>query len=484
MAHPETSKRTRRRASPATRASDARLARRAARRDEGAFEAIFRRYHQEIYRFCLSILANPEDARDALQNTMVKALGSLPGENRQIRLKPWLYRVARNESVELLRRRRQSPAVDLELADPGEGPVEAVERRERMAQLFSDLAELPERQRSALVMRELSGLEFAQIGEAFDTTAAVARQTVYEARLSLRGMEQGREMSCEEVMHRLSNADGRVSRRRDLQAHLRTCADCRAFRDGIESRQRDLGALAPLPAIASAGVLHAILGGVGNASGAAAGAAGGGVATASGGAAVAAGAGKAVTAGIVAKSVATVAVVAAVGVTAADRGGLIDTGLTGGSGHATPAKVETGGRAAAPGGQSSSGGAGKAKGADAAKKRPAGKNRHGSPQAGRNASRHGRETAAAHRKGRASHSQGHGPPASHPSPPASPPGHSSAPPKSGGGSPSPQQAPAPAPPKAPSEAQQGQPSGESGPPVEQTSGSPPGGPVSHAQSEG
>ena len=65
-----------------------RLARRAARGDRDAFTAIFRRFQQDLYRYCVAILGNPEDAQDALQNTMVKALGALPGERREIELKP------------------------------------------------------------------------------------------------------------------------------------------------------------------------------------------------------------------------------------------------------------------------------------------------------------------------------------------------------------------------------------------------------------
>ena len=95
-----------------SKAADERLARRARRGDERAFAAIFERYHQQLYRYCLGILANPEDAQDALQNTMVKALRALPGEERSISLKPWLYRIAHNESIDLLRRRRVTEPVD------------------------------------------------------------------------------------------------------------------------------------------------------------------------------------------------------------------------------------------------------------------------------------------------------------------------------------------------------------------------------------
>ena len=84
---------------------DERVARHAAAGDRRAFEEIYRRYRQPLYRFCLAMVGNTSDAQDALQNTMVKVLRALPGEDRQIALKPWLYRIARNEAVETLRRR-------------------------------------------------------------------------------------------------------------------------------------------------------------------------------------------------------------------------------------------------------------------------------------------------------------------------------------------------------------------------------------------
>jgi hypothetical protein len=252
-------------------------------------------------------------------------LRALPGEERRIELKPWLYRIAHNESIDLLRRRRDTGELPAELPAPGAGLAEEVAVRERLRRLIADLDELPERQRETLVMRELAGLDFAEIGAALGTSSAVARQTVYEARLSLRQMDEGREMSCETVARALSDGDGRVTRRRDVRAHLRTCAACRSFREGIEGRQRDFAALSPLPAVAAAGLLQSLLGGHG--------AAGGGLAAALGG-----GAAKSVGTSAALKGVATVAVVAAIGGAAADRGGLIDVGLPGdNSSQPTPA---------------------------------------------------------------------------------------------------------------------------------------------------
>jgi len=292
--------------------NDRRLVRRAARGDSDAFATIFRRYEQDLYRYCVAILGNPQDAQDALQNTMVKALRSLPGERREIELKPWLYRVAHNESIELRRRGRPSepPAEDLGAATASLEDTAAI--RGRLRDLLADIAELPERHRGALVMRELGGLDFDEIGAALDTSPGAARQVLYEARRGLQQMSDGREMRCDAVTALLSDGDGRVARRRDVRAHLRDCPGCRHFAEGIRTRSETLAGIAPLPAIAAAAIAKGALAGGG---GAATGAGGSGGAGAAGGAAgLAGGAAKVASTGAILKS--TVAVVAVVGASA------------------------------------------------------------------------------------------------------------------------------------------------------------------------
>jgi RNA polymerase sigma factor (sigma-70 family) len=310
--------------------SDERLVRRAAGGEERAFAAIFGRYHQPLYRYCQAIVGDPQDAQDALQNTMLKVLRALPGEAREIKLKPWLYRIAHNESIDLLRRRRDTRELDAELVAPGPPPAEELSTRERLRQLLSDLDELPERQRGALVMRELAGLDFDGIATALGTSSAVARQTLYEARLSLHQMDEGRDMDCATVSRALSDGDGRVTRRRDVRAHLRACPGCRRFRAEIENREQDLAALAPLPAVAAAGIFQALLGsGAGGVSGGGAGVAG---------AAAVGGTAKALGSSAVLKGAAAVLAIAAIGTGAAERSGLIDLGLPrGGGSKAAPA---------------------------------------------------------------------------------------------------------------------------------------------------
>jgi RNA polymerase sigma factor (sigma-70 family) len=240
--------------------SDRLLANRASRGDRRAIATIFERYRRELYGFCLGILGEPQDAQDALQNTMVKVLRALPGEEREIALRPWLYRIAHNEAVELRRRRRPTQMLDGQLIDRQSSVVERAEQREQLGGLLKDLADLPDRQRTVLVMRELNGLDFAEIGAALDTSAAVVRQSLYEARRNIEQMDNGRGLRCDAVTKVLSDSDRRVTRRRDIRAHLRDCPDCQHFQDAIEGRTGILAAISPAPAAAAAGFAQAAIG--------------------------------------------------------------------------------------------------------------------------------------------------------------------------------------------------------------------------------
>jgi RNA polymerase sigma factor (sigma-70 family) len=292
--------------------SDERLARLVSSGDEQAFATLYERYHQPLYRYCRSMLRHDADAQDALQSAMTGAYAALQRSQRDAPVRPWLFRIAHNESVSVLRRRRPT----VELTDDLGATAASVEEHEgyraRLAQLLADLKELPERQRSALVMRELSGLTHEDIAIALGTSLGAAKQTIFEARRALAEFQDGRAMRCEEICRLVSDADGRVLRARRVRAHMRDCSSCRAFASTIPARSADLRALAPpLPAIAAAGVLTRVLGGS---------SVGGGSAGAVGGAGVIGSmAGKGVTLGLVSKAVAGLAIVSAasVGITTA-----------------------------------------------------------------------------------------------------------------------------------------------------------------------
>jgi RNA polymerase sigma factor (sigma-70 family) len=240
---------------------DARLARLAARGDRRALEAIFRRHHQELYRYCRAIVRDPHDAEDALQATMMKIAAALPGETREISLRPWLFRIAHNEAISVLRARRPTADLDQQLPADGEDVELQAEQRDRLRRLIQDLDGLPARQRGALIMRELSGFSFAEVGAAFAISAEAAKQAVYEARVALQEISEGREMDCRAVRRTISDGDRRRLRGRRVRAHLSDCERCADFAAAIDRRRADLSALAPpIAAPAALAALHAAAG--------------------------------------------------------------------------------------------------------------------------------------------------------------------------------------------------------------------------------
>jgi RNA polymerase sigma factor (sigma-70 family) len=257
---------------------------RAVRGDSARFAAIYRRHHQALYRYCRSIVRHDEDAHDALQNTFEKAFTALQDEERDFELKPWLFRIAHNEAISLLRRRRETSDLDV-ATDIGRDTLpQRLDEREELRTLREDLDELPERQRAALVLRELSGLSHEEIAAALDSTPKAVKAAIFEARSALLVCREGRAMACEDIRRVLSDGDGRARRGRALRAHLRTCNGCRDFERALGERPRQLAALAPpLPAAASAALLAKLLPGVKGVLGGTAGADSAGVAATAGG---------------------------------------------------------------------------------------------------------------------------------------------------------------------------------------------------------
>ena len=232
----------------------------AARGDAAAFAAVYERHHEALYRYCRSILLHDEDARDALQNTMVSAFAALRRERRDFELRPWLFRIAHNEAISILRRRGETH----ELVDPPGHASELDDRvaeREELRLLRLDLDDLPERQRAALVLRELNGLGHAEIGAVLELSPTAVRHAIFEARNALFSCREGRAQACEDVRRLISDGDGRTLRGRGLRAHLRSCGGCLSYRDELQRRRRALRALAPpLPVATAAALLAQVLG--------------------------------------------------------------------------------------------------------------------------------------------------------------------------------------------------------------------------------
>ncbi len=255
------------------------LAGRAAMGDDAAFTALYERYYGPLLGYTASILLDGEDARDATQNALESALRALPGRDTSRPLRPWLYKIAHNEAITIIRRRRRHSELTEDCEPTVPGPEVDAERRRRLAQLVDDLRTLPERQRGALVMRELNGLSYDEIGLALGLSNDAARRAVCDARSALHAAVDGRETACASVRRSISDGDRRSLRGRAIRAHLRSCDACATFQRSIDARRANLHVLAPW--ISGAAVLSAAGGGVGV--GGSALVAGGGASAASGG---------------------------------------------------------------------------------------------------------------------------------------------------------------------------------------------------------
>ena len=281
-------------------AGDDRLVAQIRRGSDAAFEVAFERHSPGILAFCRHMLGSREEAEDAVQHTFAAAYRNLQGgDDREIVLKPWLFTIARNRCLSLLRARHEVPQSNTEVATAG--LAEQVEQRAELRELLADIHELPDEQRAALLLAEVGGLAQVDIASVLGCETARVKALVYRARSGLIARRDARELPCEQVREQLAELRGGSLRRTELQLHLRECPGCRAFRAEVK-RQRQMLAVA-LPVAPTLGLKSSVLGAVGIGGGAAA---AGGVAA--GGAAVGGGA---ALAGVA--KVAAVAVIAASG---------------------------------------------------------------------------------------------------------------------------------------------------------------------------
>jgi RNA polymerase sigma factor (sigma-70 family) len=225
---------------------------------ERAFEALFDRHHRGLLAFCRHMLGSPADAEDAVQHTFLAAYSDLLRSEKPIVLRPWLYAIARNRCVSVLRDRRERPVE--ELPEPATDHLAAeVATREDLRTTLSHVARLPEDQRAALVLAELGDVSHAEIARILGCQREKVKALVFQARSSLTADRTARETPCAEIRAELATLGGAL-RHTNLRRHVRDCEDCRAFRHQMRGQRRRLGVLAPLAPML--GLKRAVLGAV------------------------------------------------------------------------------------------------------------------------------------------------------------------------------------------------------------------------------
>jgi len=289
--------------------------------NSAAFEALVQRYQPRLLAFCRHMLSSTEDAEDVLQEVFAASYNALLADNRPINARPWLYRIARNRCLNQLRKPKASgqDSMDIFERDNGATTAETVHRREEFRDIVSDVGELPETQRTALLLREIDALSYDQIAEAMDTTIPSIKSLLVRARVSLAEASEARLLTCEEVRTELGEvAEGLARTTPPVRRHLKTCVRCRTFRTELRRTSKALAAVFPIgPFLILKKLGIAKLGLSGGSAAGSSTAAGGGLAGGAGLATGGAAAGGAAAGGMLSAGVGTIASKAVAGMAAA-----------------------------------------------------------------------------------------------------------------------------------------------------------------------
>ena len=165
--------------------------------DVDSFNQLVVRWERPIYALAYRTLGREEDARDVVQEAFLRAYRGLRGFKGEAKFSSWLYRITLNLCRDWIRKERRAPLVTVpegvdpvDLADAQASPTESVEelvaRREMSAAVEKAMAELPEEQRTAIMLKEYHGLTFQEIAEMLDCPLSTVKTRLYQGLSVLR----------------------------------------------------------------------------------------------------------------------------------------------------------------------------------------------------------------------------------------------------------------------------------------------------------
>ncbi len=177
--------------------SDEELVARATAGDQDAFNQLVVRWERPIYALAYRTLGREEEARDVVQDAFLRAYRGLKGFKGEAKFSSWLYRITLNLCRDWMRKERRAPTsqtpegVDaVELADQQAAPTESVEdlvaRREMSEAVQLAMAQLPEEQRTAIMLKEYHGLTFQEIADMLDCPLSTVKTRLYQGLTVLR----------------------------------------------------------------------------------------------------------------------------------------------------------------------------------------------------------------------------------------------------------------------------------------------------------
>lgn len=176
--------------------TDEELVARSVAGDHDSFNVLIRRWERPIYALAFRVLGREDDARDICQDTFLRAFRALPGFKGEAKFSSWLYRITLNLCRDWLRRKKRTPVVQapegldiIELAAE-QGPVESIEdlvaRRQLSAAVAAAMKQLPDEQRTAIVLKEFHGLTFQEIADLQQIPLSTVKTRLYQGLSVLR----------------------------------------------------------------------------------------------------------------------------------------------------------------------------------------------------------------------------------------------------------------------------------------------------------
>jgi RNA polymerase sigma factor (sigma-70 family) len=240
--------------------------------DDRAFEELYQRYFPRISSFVCRMLHDAAGCEDVAQEAFMSALRRMRATDAEINFKPWIYQIARNAAIDAHRRRSHAVEVSMD-ADDGlrasdrirlvgvdGGPDSALVTKERLTHLQGAFDELSDVHTRVLVMRELEGMSYREIGKQLDLTRPAVESALFRARRRLESeyaeLSEGRR--CEamrQIMMRMAAGTHKGAEEHRLARHAKRCHDCRrrAREMGVEplttlgTLRQKAAALLPIP---------------------------------------------------------------------------------------------------------------------------------------------------------------------------------------------------------------------------------------------
>ena len=177
-----------------TRDEESRLIKAARRGDEEAYEKLVVEHQKLVYNLALKITGDREDALDVSQDVFLKAYLNLRSFREDSRLSVWLYRLTHNACMDHIRKTRGKNVVSLNQGEEGEAydvpdpsplPYDIAERREVSRRVWEAIGKLPEDKREVLIMREITGMTYAEIASALGVEEGTVKSRLSRSRLAL-----------------------------------------------------------------------------------------------------------------------------------------------------------------------------------------------------------------------------------------------------------------------------------------------------------